>query len=137
MQLEAWFLASRLHAGCAFAAAFLLIAASMIWPASGVGQPQCHGTRELRGLHDKRALAAARGIPDPWNYELDHYIPLCLGGSDDVGSGNLRFQNWTDAIRKDADEAMACIAVCHGTLTQQEAIDLLHRLWPEDGLPRR
>jgi hypothetical protein len=59
--------------------------------------PQCHGTHELRGVHDKRALAASHGIRDYWNYELDHYIPLCLGGAD--SESNLRFQPWPEARR--------------------------------------
>lgn len=101
-------------------------AAVHMWPH---GSPQCHSTHELRGYHDKAALAQARGISEPWNYELDHYIPLCLGGSDD--EDNLQFQPWQEALRKDAYEAEICRHVCSGDLTQSEAIHELKSLWPK------
>ena len=74
----------------------------------------------------------ARGNVDaalhPWRCELDHVVPLCLGGSDDFG--NLQFQPWPEALRKDADEWRLCEAVCSGAMTQDAAIDELRRLWP-------
>lgn len=97
--------------------------------ADGPGAPQCHGTRFERGYHDKAALAAARGIRDPWNYELDHYIPLCLGGADN--ESNLRFQPWSAAREKDDLEWAVCGLVCRGGMTQQEGIDTIKRAWPE------
>jgi hypothetical protein len=99
-------------------------------PPTVLGPPQCHGTRELRGVHDKRALAAAHGITDYWNYELDHYIPLCLGGSDD--ESNLQFQPWPEALDKDKYEAFICSAVCDGRLTQEQAYWALHATWPRE-----
>jgi hypothetical protein len=104
--------------------------AGVISSASAPGLPRCHGTRELRDYHDKAALAAAQGIRDPWNYELDHYIPLCLGGADD--ESNLRFQPWSAARKKDDLEWAVCGLVCRGEMTQQEGIDLIKRAWPEE-----
>jgi hypothetical protein len=52
-------------------------------------------------------------------YELDHTVPLCLGGSND--RSNLQLQTWGDAKRKDLDEAAVCQMVREGVLTCQEA----------------
>jgi hypothetical protein len=90
--------------------------------------PRCHGTEGARSVQDKFALARQRGIEDPWNYELDHYIPLCLGGPDTAE--NLRFQPWPQARLKDEDEAMLCREVCNGNLTVEEAVTALHSAWP-------
>lgn len=46
------------------------------------------------------------------DYELDHIVPLCMGGSND--RANLQLQLWADAKRKDADEARLCRAIDHG-----------------------
>lgn len=45
------------------------------------------------------------------NYELDHLIPRCLGGADEVR--NLWPQPIGEARRKDVTEAQICRAVCH------------------------
>lgn len=59
----------------------------------------------------KREMVAKIGgrIQD---YELDHVVPLCMGGSND--RSNLQLQLWPDARRKDADEARLCHAIDHG-----------------------
>lgn len=52
-------------------------------------------------------------------YELDHIVPLCMGGAND--RSNLQLQTWPDAKRKDVDEAALCRMVQDHTLTCAEA----------------
>lgn len=52
-------------------------------------------------------------------YELDHIVPLCMGGSND--RSNLQLQTWDDAKRKDIDEVALCQMVRSGVLSCQEA----------------
>jgi hypothetical protein len=52
-------------------------------------------------------------------YELDHIIPLCMGGSND--RSNLQLQRWPDAMRKDQDEWALCDLVREGVLSCNEA----------------
>lgn len=51
-------------------------------------------------------------FPDsPARYELDHQVPLCLGGAG-WSLANLQLQPWDEARRKDAAERAACKRVC-------------------------
>jgi hypothetical protein len=59
-------------------------------------------------------------------YELDHRIPLILGGSND--RSNLQLQPWDEARRKDADEIAAYELFREGALTCAEAQDQM-REW--------
>jgi hypothetical protein len=52
-------------------------------------------------------------------YELDHIVPLCMGGTND--RSNLQLQTWADADRKDIDEAALCDMVRSHILTCAEA----------------
>ena len=56
----------------------------------------------------------------PQEYELDHYIPLVLGG-DPKDPNNLWLQVWDDAKKKDKLEAELHRQVCKGTKTLGEA----------------
>ncbi len=56
-----------------------------------------------------RMLPSGANIHD---FELDHIVPLCLGGSNN--SDNLMLQPWPEAHKKDRLEVYACRAVCHG-----------------------
>jgi hypothetical protein len=51
-------------------------------------------------------------------YELDHIIPLCLGGSNN--SSNLQLQPWAEARKKDELEVIACKAVRSGRLSPEQ-----------------
>jgi hypothetical protein len=70
----------------------------------------------------KLRLLRARGESwlDAPKYELDHIIPLCLGGAPGDLS-NLQLQPWDEATRKDRVEVQAMRCVCAGKATLAEA----------------
>jgi hypothetical protein len=79
------------------------------------------------GIDEKLKVAAAYGnIPQSeWpNYEFDHLIPLCAGGSDDIT--NLWPQPIGEAHKKDVIENDVCLAMRAGSLKQAQAIQKLH-----------
>jgi hypothetical protein len=55
-------------------------------------------------------------------YELDHIIPLCLGGSNN--SSNLQLQPWAEAKKKDELEILSCKMVRAGRLNIDAARSL-------------
>lgn len=59
-------------------------------------------------------------------YELDHIIPKCLGGSDN--RSNLQLQDWPTARLKDIDEARVCRLVHSGEMSCAEGRELM-RTW--------
>ena len=69
-------------------------------------------TREM-----KNAVLAEYGLHGPFRGEIDHIVPLCLGGADDVR--NLWPQQ--SFHQKDALEAYACRMVCAGKVAIGEA----------------
>jgi hypothetical protein len=82
---------------------------------------------------DKKAKIAQiyGGIPrDTWqNYEFDHLIPLCAGGSDEIT--NVWPQPLIEARNKDRVENMVCRQMRAGTMTQAEAIQKIHDWYNE------
>lgn len=60
--------------------------------------------------------------------QIDHKIPLCLGGSDD--DDNLRVEFYPEAHYKDIEEIRLCRAVCARKMTKEEAIGILHEKFP-------
>jgi hypothetical protein len=56
---------------------------------------------------------------DRSRFELDHRVPLCLGGTSDWE--NFRLQPWRAAEIKDEAERQLCRDVCAGTTTLREA----------------
>ena len=54
------------------------------------------------------------------DFELDHIIPLCLGGAP-RSEKNLQLQLWPEAKRKDKLEAELSHKVCAGQITLQKA----------------
>ena len=76
---------------------------------------------------DKHIVASYYGnIPrDSWSdYEFDHLIPLCAGGSNDLR--NLWPEPIKSAKQKDVLEVNICTAMKAGTMTQAEAVQKVH-----------
>jgi hypothetical protein len=88
-------------------------------------------TRELRHWsreRDDRILVRDGYAPGPHpRYQIDHFVPLCLGGSDN--DDNLWVQPYPQARWKDHDEVNLCRAVCEGKLIRQEAVFVLVHKW--------
>jgi hypothetical protein len=78
----------------------------------------------------KAAAMARAGVP--WSerndFELDHVIPRCLDGSNDLS--NLQLQPWPEAAEKDRREAETCRAYCEGEITLEQAQERFKREWP-------
>jgi len=64
------------------------------------------------------------GACSPAQFELDHIVPLCLGGPGDKppnDPSNLQLQPWGEARAKDKLEAQVCHAYCSGKTTMEDA----------------
>jgi hypothetical protein len=79
---------------------------------------------------EKDQVAQWYGIPksDYSKYEFDHFIPLSAGGSDDIR--NLWPQPLAEAHDKDRVEDQVYNGLKSGTMTQQQAVDLIHAWKP-------
>jgi len=107
-----WAVRGALVAAGGVAAAWLAWAGASEW---GAYNSRCHPTPRMpveRSQAIKREMMSKAGIP--WEarggYELDHVVPLCLGGSN--SRSNLQLQTMVDARRKDRMEAAACHRIC-------------------------
>lgn len=56
-------------------------------------------------------------------YKVDHFIPLCIGGSNDIT--NLWPQYFTVYEKTDELEPLACEVLAKGRITQREVIELV------------
>ena len=75
----------------------------------------------------KQRLAA--GLPgSPRDYQLDHLIPVGLGGHP-RSLKNLWLQNWPEAAAKDRDELGLHRAVCAGRMTLEQAQHEMVEAW--------
>jgi hypothetical protein len=83
---------------------------SITW-SQGVKRFMC-AVREFDGGPDASLCMKA--------YELDHIVPLCLGG-DPEAPDNLQLQPWPEARAKDKLEAATCRAYCRGEITLEDA----------------
>ncbi len=87
--------------------------------------PRLYETDHNAYVRQSRRVFAAWGVPyaDRSNYELDHRIPRCLGGSD--ADDNLWPQPLAEAKLKDRLERKACRIVCRdNTMSVDEAVRL-------------
>jgi hypothetical protein len=79
--------------------------------------------------HQRTAKAGARYASD---FELDHRVPLCLGGAP-LDARNLQLQHWGgpwNARCKDALERELCKALCEGLESLEDAQSEMMGDWP-------
>ena len=83
----------------------------------------------------KLKLIRELGLPEELlaDFELDHRIPLALGGAPS-DPRNLELQPWDEASVKDAIEACLARAVCSGKITLDEARSRIWRDWRHVGV---
>ena len=106
---------------------------------SGVTQQTIHATICQRGYTAQvrpsrkatddikhRLITGLRGVPQ--DYELDHLIPLGLGGHP-TSASNLWLQPWSEAAMKDRDEARLHREVCAGRMTLEQAQHEMVATW--------
>jgi hypothetical protein len=85
--------------------------------------------RPPRTVTDAIKRRLADGLPDsPQNYELDHLIPLGLGGHP-TSANNLWLQNWPEAAVKDREELRLHREVCAGRMTSEGAQHEMVTTW--------
>jgi hypothetical protein len=93
--------------------------------------PHCN-----RNFNNSKKMAVARVYnvpPNQWsNYEFDHLIPLCAGGSNDVR--NVWPEILSHAQLKDAVEDHVCSGMRSGLMTQKEAIATIFNWMRANGL---
>ncbi len=82
----------------------------------------------------KVALVHELAIPEEMlsDFELDHRIPLSLGGAP-YDPANLELQPWSEATDKDRKEACLARAVCDGRLALNEARRRIFEDWRNVG----
>lgn len=79
----------------------------------------------------KRRRMAAGHLPGrAEDYELDHWIPLELGGAP-RDERNLVMQDWSMARLKDAEETRLHRLVCEGRMTLDQARGTIRRWVPK------
>ncbi|HXW22413.1 MAG TPA: hypothetical protein VEK14_05850 [Rhodomicrobium sp.] len=83
----------------------------------------------------KRKLIKELELPEELitDFELDHRIPLALGGAPSE-SRNLELQPWDEAGEKDAVETCLSRAVCSGRIGLDEARQRIWRDWRHVGM---
>lgn len=85
--------------------------------------------RPPRKVTDTIKRRLANGLPSsPQDYELDHLIPLGLGGHP-RSANNLWLQHWTEAAIKDRDELRLHHEVCAGSMTLEQAQHEMVATW--------
>ena len=85
--------------------------------------------RPPRPVTDAIKHELAEGLPDAaYDYELDHLIPLGLGGHP-TSPNNLWLQAWAEAAVKDREELRLRREVCAGRMTLEEAQHEMVRTW--------
>jgi hypothetical protein len=82
--------------------------------------------RKVTDAIKRRLINGHSGSPQ--NYELDHLIPLGLGGHP-TSPENLWLQNWPEAAMKDRDELRLHRQVCAGRMTLEQAQSDMLATW--------
>ena len=82
--------------------------------------------RQFTDTIERRLL---NGLPgSPQDCELDHLIPLGLGGHP-TSANNLWLQNWPEAAMKDRDKLRLHREVCTGRMTLEQAQHEMVTTW--------
>ena len=85
--------------------------------------------RPPRKVTDAIKRRLMNGLPGSLqDYELDHLIPLGLGGHP-TSPNNLWLQNWPEAAMKDRDELRLRREVCAGRMTLEQAQHEMVTTW--------
>ena len=85
--------------------------------------------RPPRQVTDAIKRRLVNGLPgSPQDYELDHLIPLGLGGHP-TSTNNLWLQNWAEAAIKDREELRLHREVCAGRMTLEGAQHEMLTTW--------
>jgi hypothetical protein len=85
--------------------------------------------RPPRKVTDAIKRRLVNGLPGPpQDYELDHLIPLGLGGHP-ASPNNVWLQNWPEAAMKDRDELRLHREVCAGRMTLEQAQHEMVTTW--------
>jgi hypothetical protein len=85
--------------------------------------------RPPRKVTDAIKRRLANGLSGaPQDYELDHLIPLGLGGHP-TSANNLWLQTWPEAAIKDRDELRLHREVCAGRMTLEQAQHEMVTTW--------
>ena len=93
-------------------------------------------TKTVRNVPEKkkREVFTRYGVvkTPSYKYEVDHFIPLCLGGSNDIK--NLwpqPYQLTWSALKKDKLEWKLCRMICSGEISVEEAREAITENWIE------
>jgi hypothetical protein len=85
--------------------------------------------RPPRKVTDAIKRRLVNGLPgSPQDYELDHLIPIGLGGHP-TSPNNLWLENWPEAAMKDRDELRLHREVCAGRMTLEQAQHEMVTTW--------
>lgn len=108
-------------------AGFLAADLDSPYPFCRMGYASLHRPPEAVPESIKRQMAADdhRGLPVS-AYELDHIVPLELGGSS-MNPANLQLQTWDRARIKDRLENRLHREVCAGDMPLVDAISIMRR----------
>jgi len=82
----------------------------------------------VRIKREKQRVAADPLEVDHSRFELNHPIPLALGGAA-ADPRNLALKPWVEAREKEAIEACLSVAVCIGRISLREAQQAIWRDW--------
>lgn len=89
--------------------------------------PYCkrHVSKELKNdiIKEYDSLGFSIAKMDRNDFKIDHYIPLCMGGSND--RSNLWPQHKTVYEKTDPLEPLLCEKMSHGEMLQEEAVRLI------------